>query len=153
MYIYLITHGECQEGPDPVHTPNGIEQLRAILVPQDLVRIIVGIGQRYTDILRVVQSKTPAVVVRYSPFLGGPEVIREKDRVVLTDGRMIDASEYIGMYYNPINLWPLIQRFPALTLLCSGNILMKALGFGTIYKPGRLFKIYPETQDCEMVAQ
>lgn len=88
--IYLITHGDRTNGPDPVHTKEGIAQIENLACPEGINLIVSGTGKRFLQILEIIRKKLPEVPIKYSPFCGGPEGFEGDDQVVLTDGRVIN---------------------------------------------------------------
>lgn len=166
--IYLITHGERESGPDPKHTKEGIDQIKALLPLLPLLLdtilplpdkhtgiqlIVSGTGKRFLEILEIVSKKLPGVPVKYSPFCGGPEGFEGNDQVVLTDGRTINYhTEYVGLANGPIDMWQFIASLPDEALLCAGGALMIGLGFKDINQKGHLFEIDPVTKTCRKIS-
>ena len=153
MFIYIVTHGECEDGPDPILNGNGIKQIKSLKIPQEVNMLASGTGKRFLCVLKIVQSKLPAMRVIYSPFFGGPERLVGKGQIILTNGRLLDrSSEYIGAINGQINMWPLLKSLRNRTLICAGGALMETLGYSGIHKSGHLYEIDPDTRHGKMIA-
>jgi|GEM_PF-2818082 len=144
--IYLITHGDRQNGPDPGHTRAGIEKIRSLPLPEGVGLVVSGTGKRFLETLDVVLKKFPWNInpaVRYSTFCGGCEGF-DGDEVVLSDRRVNYAEMYIGLSHGPFDLWQFVAVFadmPCDVILCAGQELMSALGLKAIHKRGSLYEL------------
>ena len=154
MVIYLIAHGDRENGPDPIHTPEGLKQIWSLSLPDGIGMVVSGTGKRFLEILGIVLGKLPrAPVVKYSPFCGGPEGFQGEDDVILTDGRIINYhKEYIGVSNGPLDMWQFIASLPDRTLLCAGGALMIGLGLKAINKKGHLFELDPVNKTGKIIA-
>jgi len=153
--VYLITHGERTSGPDPVHTPNGLDQIKTLvpLIPQNIALIVAGTGKRFLEILEIVRQKLPKAEVKYSPFCGGPEGYEESDIVVLPGGRRVDYhKEYLGISNGPVDMWQFVWTLPPNTLLCSGGALMIGLGLKSINQRAQLYELNPDINDGRKIS-
>jgi len=153
MAIYLITHGDRNNGPDPTHTAEGLAQIEAIPIPNGICLIVSGTGKRFLEILEIVRKKLPDAPVKYAPFCGGPEGFQGKDEVVLTDGRTIGYhADYIGISNGPLDMWSFIRSLPDGTLLCAGGALMIGLGLKAINQKGHLYELDPFARTGKLLA-
>lgn len=163
MAIYLITHGDRENGPDPVHTPEGIAQIEALPLPKGINLIVSGTGKRFIQIADIVSRKLDnpekpldtKVQVVYCPFCGGPEGFQGKDEVVLTNGRIINYRvDYVGVSNGPLDMWEVVKYFQVHgnVLLCAGGAFMIGLGLKAINQKGHLYELDPATRTGKMIA-
>lgn len=133
MGHYLITHGHRYNGRDPRHNADGYAQLNKLTLPADIVRVVVGTGRRFEEMLLYFYQteKLSCSIPRYfSPFCGGAEGFDAPDGIILVTGTCISfETEYSGMSnkwgFNP---WGFIRSQPDKTLFLTGGELMKSLG-------------------------
>jgi len=155
--MYLLTHGECVDGPNPAHTQDGhshIIELAASLDDDESVKaciscIATGTGLRFLEIFRVFRSYFPHQRVAFSPFLGDASIMVDtsdaEPTVVLDAGgkRSMEVPflEYYGLAgtpgFNPREF--LSSNFPNGTVFCTGREFLRVLGHaepksGTIYR-------------------
>lgn len=130
--IFLVTHGDRHNGPDPVHTEKGLGQIRNLALPT-VETIVAGTGGRFQEVYDIVYPKlrnakgdTPRAF--HSPFCGSADGL-DKGRVVLTNGRSVRIpEEYSGIVQNPyFDVWGWLRSFEGDTLFCAGGELLTAL--------------------------
>ena len=161
MSVYLITHGDRNFGPDPIQTQMGNGQINAMCIA--IVRIpvsmvVVGTGKRFQEIYGLIGSfrghlwrqSTP---LKCSPLCGSADGLEPDGTVILTNGRLVEQENYIGIINNPaIDIWKFIEGLPDNALLCAGGELMIALGFKDINEKGHLFEIDVQARTCQKIA-
>lgn len=146
MSLYLITHGERNNGVDPKMTENGIAQIELLrtLLPKAIALVVVGTGARFQQIYRTLSDSLQGIAVKYSPFCGSADGLDPGDKIVLIDGTLVNRSDYLGLIRAPgFNAWEFLRSLPDGTLLCAGSELMISLGLERINKKGQLFELDP----------
>lgn len=146
--IYLITHGDRSFGPNPTHTKKGIEQLKALQVPGNVSLVVVGTGDRFQEILKIIDSKLGEIPIKYSPFCGSADGLEADGNIILVNGKLVNLkNDYVSISNSPaFNPWEFIDSFPDNTLLCAGGELMITLGLKSINEKGQLYELHPENK-------
>ena len=154
--IRLITHGDRYFGPDPVHTPEGIGQIRALItkiLSITVSTIICGTGKRFQEVMKIVIGYYENIPIKFSPLCGSADGLEKDNTVVLTNGTFVAQEDYMGIIGNPaIDIWKFIGSLPDNALLCAGGELMIALGFKTLNQKGHLYEIDSATRSCRIIA-
>jgi hypothetical protein len=159
MKVFLVTHGLRSFGPDPVHTPEGIAQIKA-LIPVvcniGVSAVFIGTGKRFQEIFDTLAGEARwalTVPVWCSPLCGNADGVEPDGRIILTNGKLVDMDEYMGIMNNPaVNAWQFIAFLPDKAILLAGGELMLALGFKAENEKGHLFEIDLETKSCRKIA-
>lgn len=157
---YLITHGDREEGVNPIHTDKGREQILRLEIPADVTKLVIGTGNRFQEIANMIYSKGGDYPCLSSPFCGGVEGIRMdtepgKPNMILTaSGFEIPEDQYLGLR-NTIGFdpWVFVEGQDAGTLFCAGGELLLALGFEGRPPKGALFAIDVETKTVTLFQQ
>ncbi len=165
---YAITHGLRTNGFNPLHTPEGIAQLRNLVVPQGITNIVIGTGERHEEIFATLfhmneppfEGNPNRPKIWYSPFVGSTDGFNPPDRIILghrDDGnhRSCRLADYLGVNTHPaFDAWAFVHSLPDETLFLTGGEFLIALGMsGFETKRGALYGIDAEQQSISLVAQ
>lgn len=127
--IWLITHGLRHMGANPVHTKEGLEQIRNLPLPQRTPLAVSGTGARFLEILEIVQEKCDVQEVKYSPFCGSVDGLENDGNVVLVDGTLVNLkNDYLSLSQPCFDAWAFVESLSDGTILCAGGELYLALG-------------------------
>jgi len=138
--IYVVTHGNTEEGPDPRHTPEGLKRIMELPIPSGVSRVVCGTGRRFLEILDAkLPHMDPSVPVQYYAAVGGSEAF-DGPTVILPDGRRINKTAYMSVSINGVELWRWLCLLPDRTLLCSGDPLITGLGFNNALR-GQIYEL------------
>jgi hypothetical protein len=136
IVIYLMTHGEKQDGPNPGHTAKGMGQIREVqsLLPQYPSEFWIGTGERHLEMLHICQSlRKTKVPVRYSAVIGNPDS-KEGDNIILADGTPVSAEMYENVPF--VAVFDIISRCKHNAVVFAGEpAVMALLKFTDLPKP------------------
>ena len=153
--VYLVTHGKRKFGVNPSHTPEGIQQIQKLTLPNKISLVVIGTGVRFQQIYcRMINAEhlrqnTP---VRYSPFCGSADGLEANRDVIMVDGRTVSLDDYISIGSDCFDAWKFVSDLPDRTLLCAGGELMMALGLKDINEKGELFELNPEKKEGRKIS-
>lgn len=153
--LYLVSHGERENGTDPKHTENGIQQINNLPIP-NITIIVAGTGKRFQESAFIILSSPHecSIPLFFSPFCGSADGLDPPDDIVMANGTRCQLStEYIGLDSPWFDAWGFVNSQPDRTLFCAGGELLIALGLKSIYKKGCLYELYPETHTGKLIAQ
>jgi hypothetical protein len=156
-FLYLVSHGDRNNGANPIHTEKGIQQIKNLPIPTDIARFVIGTGNRFHEIWTTTElhhrSGLLAKPIFFSPFCGSADGLDPPDTIVMANGSGCKLStEYLGLDSPWFDAWGFVDQ-PDRTLFCSGGELLIALGLKDIYKKGCLYELYPETRTGKLIAQ
>jgi hypothetical protein len=128
--IFVVTHGDKTNGPNPRMTPKGFEEIASLrhLLPVKIPVLVVGTGGRHLDVATALNYNE---IRRYSSVVGDPdsmEVIDGEKIVILSDGTHINIALYTSLADNSVSAKRFITGLADKTVVCSGRPFMIALG-------------------------
>lgn len=139
-HIYVVTHGNKLEGPNPGMNADGFAQVQQLAphLPKDPPVVVCGTGKRHHDIAKAL-GLTPT---RWTAVVGDAtslEKIGGKRMIMLPDGTTIPREQYT----TPEDLAPatqaLVMSLPDGAVICAGRPAMIALDLpgaknGAVYR-------------------
>ena len=134
--IYLVTHGEKTNDPNPGMTEEGKEQVRRLLpkiqkfMPEGPVETHCGTGKRQKEVVECLDYSFANTKV--SDIWGGPSTLVKTDggkTILLADGTLVQwinfkTSEHIGGDV----IQTAIRNLPHNSIICSGRPVLVRLG-------------------------
>ncbi|OGY44865.1 MAG: hypothetical protein A2729_05600 [Candidatus Buchananbacteria bacterium RIFCSPHIGHO2_01_FULL_39_14] len=136
MIIWLVTHGEKEDGPDPKMTIEGFKRVQSLrdqlnqrLPATGPAQVHIGTGRRQFDVARALDLKkgTPFFSALWGE--GVTEIkIKGKSMILLTDGRIIEFDQYLSPKHMRGAIREAIVNLPTQTVICSGRPVLVRLG-------------------------
>ena len=124
--IYVITHGEKNDGPNPSLTDYGKEQIRFFkeCLP-NVQKVVAGLARRHLDMIEALGLNFEECF--FADELGRATSLKPgtNDQVYLADGTVIQRNKYIMLPASVV--WELVKNQPDSTLLLGGRPLAKAI--------------------------
>ena len=143
--IYLVTHGEKEEGPNPGLTARGrkqAQQLRQFL-PQTPHSIVCGMGRRHCETAQELEL-WPAD--RHSSVFGVPESKnRAKGTIWLVDGTEIPYGKYTFVEERKRLFLEEVAKLPSRTVVITSRPMIKILGFAGDSKEAGVYRYDPDS--------
>jgi len=100
--IYIVTHGETEDKPDPSLTIKGKRQmtkLKGFLEGKEFDLIISGVGKRHKEAYEIIVGQERKPDIESEP-IGVPETLSaDKKELIFPDGRRIPVKEYAKTRY------------------------------------------------------
>ena len=144
-YIFLVTHGTKQDGPNPGLTPLGqyqTGQLRQHL-PRKPKGVVCGTGKRHLDSARALGLEP----TRYTGIVGIPESkVAGKSQVVFPDGTIIEYSRYTGVADRSVAFCRLVNNLASRTVVITSRSMVRVISGDTIQpKSAAVYRYSPDT--------
>ena len=132
--VYLVTHGQKKEGPNPSLTPLGEFQLGQLKdhLPPKLSTVVCGTGRRHLQTAEVLELCPD----RYTNIVGVPESKDEACQMVfLADGTKIPFSQYTSIKDRAPSFRQLIKSLENQTIVITSRPLIELSGLKGIFVP------------------
>ena len=140
--IYLVTHGEKEDGPNPGLSTLGdvrVELLRDHL-PQNIHLVVCGVGRRHIQTRETLElDRFPT---RWNTLAGVDcSLISGSTKILLGDGTEIERSEFEDPP-DVINLYrKWVSSYPDNTVIIGGRPIVRKLGVDLVPRAAALYKI------------
>lgn len=142
--IFVVTHGEKEDGSNPSMTKVGFEQVAALrsLLPKTVALVVCGTGRRHMDVARALELAPD----RYTALVGAPDSLNSERNIVLADGTVIDFNKYTTISDNRNAMPALISGLPDGAVICAGRPCVKGLGKKDA-KSGAVYRVDVDEND------
>lgn len=159
--VYVVTVGSLNNGANPCHDNTGDRQLEALkpaIARLTVTAILAGTGKRHGEIKAMVQGTNPVGddVIGKSFLCGGAEyelVVEKEKRILLASGDTVDRAKVHTVAELDHDIaWAIVAQLQDGVVLCSDQLILKALGLEEISWPGRLYELTPATKSGRMIA-
>ncbi len=153
--VYLVTHGERNFGMNPSHTSDGIQQIKKLVLGEEISLVVIGTGRRFQEVYDTMISQGHLrrdIPIKYSPFCGSADGLEANKEVILVINVTVSLDCYISIGSDCFDAWRFISDLPDNALLCAGGELMIALGLKKINEKGQLFELDPKTETGKKIS-
>lgn len=135
--VYIVTHGEAEDKPDPSLTIEGKRQMRELkklLKGKKFDLIVSGVGKRHRETYEIIVGRKRKPDIE-SELVGVPETISaDKKELIFPDGKRVPVEEYARTRYQELlkGLVPLLndvfEKEGENALMIGGRITVIPLG-------------------------
>jgi hypothetical protein len=152
--VYIVTHGDKENGPNPRMTPKGFEQVRAMreVLPKEPKDVVSGIATRHFN----VAEGLGLTITRYTCVAGDSTSLDKKPDgrkvIVFGDGREVPHDDNLVTTTKDMATASvqLLCELSDGTVVCAGRPLMLNLaeaGHQPITGPGKSASVYAVTTE------
>lgn len=123
--VFIVTHGSKYPGADPKMTPEGFEQIRALVnhLPEHPSEVICGTGRRHLNVAEALGLNNTC----YNALVGRPESLESDGTVTLACGQIIRRELYDKRGMKEA-LLALLASLPDNAVICAGRPVLNDLG-------------------------
>ena len=128
LEVYIVTHGDKSEGPNPGMTPNGYKQIRTLahLVPSVPTKVVCGTGVRHDDVARALKLRPNECNPR-AGMADSLEMSADRRMICLASGQLVPFAAYRNIGEDAEETGHFVCSLPDQTAVCAGRPLMNAI--------------------------